>query len=240
VPLFFFSSTRGSSGAAAESVREAALRSRKETGNVVWDWFYYMKHWTPYLLNALLTYDKVTSSCVYMCNKAAGGLYLIWGGWGVYISIENIIEDTTQCDSRSIVSYMHFLSFLYVLFFTVSLISFILWLAAFLSGSSFVSNMILKAAMKMDDANDMGLPLFVTLVKSFVLRSAVDNLAMQRHAVKEEISELQKRLEFNAGELQEFFKVHVLQSQSLGKVVVGMSGIPDASAKKPKARNSEL
>merc|ERR1719215_1405655 len=34
-------------------------------------------------------------------------------------------------------------------------------------------------------------------------------------------SELQKRLEFNAEELQEFFKVHVLQSQGAGKVVVG-------------------
>jgi len=52
--------------------------------------------------------------------------------------------------------------------------------------------------------------------------------------------ELQKRLEFNADELQEFFKVHILQSQGTGKVVVGMQGIADGAVQKPKALNSEL
>merc|ERR1711972_80090 len=51
-------------------------------------------------------------------------------------------------------------------------------------------------------------------------------------------AELQKRLEFSPEDLQEFFKVHVLQSQGGGKVVVGMPGIADAP--KPKALNSEL
>jgi len=53
-------------------------------------------------------------------------------------------------------------------------------------------------------------------------------------------AQLQKRLEFNAEEMQEFFKVHVLQSQGSGKVVIGMPGISDSTARKPKALNGEL
>mmetsp|Transcript_9673 Transcript_9673/g.21230 ORF Transcript_9673/g.21230 Transcript_9673/m.21230 type:complete len:321 (-) Transcript_9673:32-994(-) len=173
------------------TIENARAAVHVETGNPTWDFFMNIKSSSKYLFKALFLYDQLVSSFVYNLAKTIGVAYVVVGSAGVYFSIANIIDDTQWCEANGLITFMHIVSFFFVVFLTWTLVGLALWIVMLFASSKTVSSLIVKLAMKLDGTNPLNLPIFVTFVRSVILRSSLDIVVVQKEIVTEEIGALE-------------------------------------------------
>merc|ERR1719498_1228845 len=97
---------------------------------------------------------------VYNVQKLMSFISLFWGCLGMYITIEDIVQDTLTCDAKIILWFMHTYSWFFLLFLTWTALGLVFWLVQKLSSSTLVSAPVMEAAKKSDSEVPFKLPIF--------------------------------------------------------------------------------
>jgi len=153
------------------------------------------KRRTASFFDAFFQYHTVTESWAYSLTQFTSVLAMLWGGFGVYVSISDVVPDTLKCQARVALTYMHVYAFLYVILITWQLLVVIVWSLQVLSGSKFVRMPIIQAAKSIDDDSMKGMPIMLSLVQSFVLKDSAEVYSMKARQVLRDIHELETSLE---------------------------------------------
>jgi hypothetical protein len=186
------------------SVQIRALKSKREeldkadsstTGIPIFDTFARLRRGGLSFFEGYFRYHSVIDSWLYGFMRFNSIVVLGWGGFGLYITIADIIMDSLACDAKLALAYQHLYSFMFVVFLTWNIVGLILWITNHISSTSVVSKPLMKFGKYVDDDNFHGLPVFLTLVKSFVLNNSSEALGLTEQQVRDEIRSLteQKR-----------------------------------------------
>jgi hypothetical protein len=204
-----------------------ALRKRVEdansakTGNALLDAFTQLRRGGQTFFESYLKYRAIVESWLYMFLGWLSFIGFLWGGFGLFITINDIILDTLACDQQVILAFLHGYSFGFVVFLTWGIIGLVLSITQSLSSSSYVSVALMKLAKSMDDSLHHGLPVWLTLIQSFVLKNSSDELGLSERQVKEELRQLHERMREVDDELkgrkQLAQRLHVLERQNLSE-----------------------
>lgn len=179
-----------------ERSREALERANaNKTGYGLLDMFASAKRGNNKFFEAYFKFTSINGSRIYFLMQLNGFLCLCWGGFGLYISIQDIIEDSLNCDARVALTYMHTYGFFFVLLISYNVLSVILWIVMSLAKSKLLSKPIIKIAKKVDDDINNGMPIALTLVESFVLKNSADAYGLSARQVKAEIEDLRENIE---------------------------------------------
>jgi hypothetical protein len=139
-------------------------------------------------------YHAVVDSWIYGFMRFVSVIALGWGGFGLYITIEDIILDTLACDAKLALQYQHAYSFLFVILLTWNIAGCFLSLTNRISSTSAVSNPLIMAGKAIDDDSFHSLPVVLTLVKSFVLKNSSEALGLTEQQVRDEIRNLNEQM----------------------------------------------
>jgi hypothetical protein len=195
---------RAECGAALDAIADDQADTKTvNTGNDVWDMFIALKSGSGSVFKALYTYDKIANSRAYGLTKFGGFAYLLWGGYGLYVTIMNVAVDERECNVRGVLFFMHFYAFFYLLLFTWFMFGMALQIVQIAAGSSAVSTAMLRKAKEIDDTNPMQLPVCLTLVRAFIIRRPSDLLQVTREQLQSEIASLEEREKQTNKELAE-------------------------------------
>lgn len=166
----------------------------KKTGNIIWDSYIMLQANSGRFFKAYFEYQNVVDSYIYTLQKFLTLVSTIWGCFGLYVSIHDIIEDSLECDAKIVLWFMHCYSFFFLLFITWSIVGLLLWALKRLSSMQCVSVPILAAAKDSDDEVPFRMPVFQTLVRAFVLRDNNTMLLVKAGQLQEEVTNLEKEI----------------------------------------------
>jgi len=169
------------------------LIKSSETGIPLMDAFNNIKTSGTYFMKALFRYDKIVSAFSYTLSQLNFILYMCWGGYGVYLSIANVVIDAETCPVKSILFFMHFFSFFYVFLFTYMLVGVVLWIVQILASdkNGIVSTVMIGIAKGIDDSNPGKMPIALTLVRSLFLRDTSNVYKVQAEALNLDVTSLE-------------------------------------------------
>jgi hypothetical protein len=139
-------------------------------------------------------YHAVVDSWIYGFMRFVSVVALGWGGFGLYITIEDIILDTLACDAKLALDYQHAYSFLFVILLTWNVTGCVLSLTNRISSTSAISTPLMMAGKAIDDDSFHSLPVVLTLVKSFVLKNSSEALGLTEQQVRDEIRNLSEQM----------------------------------------------
>jgi len=176
-----------------EADAQASSSGMTKTGNAVWDTFTAVQGDSGFFFRALFAYDKLERSFARAITRVSTVFQMIWGAFGFYITVADVVEDTEKCESKAVLWFMHACAFCFVFFFAIHFFGVLFWLASLLGSSDLVSVPIIRMAKDFDDLNPLKLPICLTIVRSMVLRGSSDILAMQEDDTRREIAELEKQ-----------------------------------------------
>jgi hypothetical protein len=145
--------------------------------------------------DAFFKYNSIKESWPFWITNVISATAMIWGGFGVYITIQDVVPDSLACDARYAVGYMRVYSFIYVILVTWQILLFSLWVLQLLSGSAYVRMPLITAAKNFDDDTMRGMPIFLSLVQSFVLKDSAEVYSLKTRQVLRDIRELEKSIE---------------------------------------------
>mmetsp|Transcript_54410 Transcript_54410/g.129669 ORF Transcript_54410/g.129669 Transcript_54410/m.129669 type:complete len:668 (-) Transcript_54410:81-2084(-) len=175
-------------------IKDAELEwesSMENTGNPIWDAYISMKSGGGFFFMALCRYESVTSCVEYNLSKMLGLGSMVLGVLGVYLTCANVVSDVARCDANLVLFFMHINAFFFVLLFFFHVVALGLWLVQQLSGCSFVTVPLLKLAKKMDKDVPFQIPIYVLLVRTFLLRNSSDILKIKADALSHSIEVLE-------------------------------------------------
>jgi hypothetical protein len=181
------------------SVQIRALKQKREeldkadsstTGIPIFDTFARLRRGGLSYFEGYFRYHSVIDSWLYGFMRFNSIVVLGWGAFGLYITIADIIMDTLACDAKLALAYQHLYSFMFVVLLTWNIVGLVLWITNHISSTSVVSKPLMRVGKYVDDDNFHGLPVFLTLVKSFVLNNSSDALGLTEQQVRDEIRSL--------------------------------------------------
>jgi len=165
------------------------------TGNSLLDMTSALKRGSDNYFESYFKYQRIVDSWTYSFLQFLTFVTLLWGGFGLWVTVHDVIMDSLACDAKFALKYMHVYAFFYVVLLTWNIITLVLTIVGYLSGSKLVSNPILNAAKSFDDDSMQGIPLALTLVESFVLKNSTSALSMSQREVKSDMRRLNDKLE---------------------------------------------
>lgn len=174
---------------------EDSMSRIRKTGNSIWDMYIALQANSGQFFKAYFAYQGIIDSPIYTFQKLMAFLGTIWGCVGMWITIEDIVEDTLTCDAKIILWFLHTYSWFFLLFLTWTLLSIVLWLLQKLSGFTFVTAPIMDEAKLADEEVPFKMPLFQTLARSFLLRDSSTMLHIKARQVERDVSSLEQEIE---------------------------------------------
>merc|ERR1719162_1286492 len=84
---------------------QESRRQNESTGNAVWDTFNVLQNNSGQFFFALHAHLKIVGSGAVTLLNWLCIMAIVWGGFGLWVSIEDIVEDSTTCDSHTVVSF---------------------------------------------------------------------------------------------------------------------------------------
>jgi len=166
-----------------------------KTGNDMLDISGALKRGADNYFESYFKYQRIVDSWTYLFLQIITFFNLCWGGFGLWITMHDVIIDTLACDAKFALGYMHCYAFFYVVLFTWNIINLVLTLVGHLSGSKLVTTPILKLAKAFDDDTMQGIPVALTLIESVVLKNNSGALSMSQREVKSDMRRLNDRME---------------------------------------------
>jgi hypothetical protein len=145
--------------------------------------------------DAFTQHQHIMETWAYALTSALSFMHLVWGIFGVYTSIVDVVEDDLGCKASNAVSFMHVYSFIFFTLLTWQLLILLSGALEFVTGSPFVRVPLIKAAKNFDDNSLKGMPLMLTLVQSFVLKDSAQVYSMRARQVFHEIHELEDAIQ---------------------------------------------
>jgi hypothetical protein len=128
---------------------------------------------------------------------------LTWGFLGIFVTCEDIVEDTLVCDAKVVLWFMHTYSFFFMLFLTWTLLGLGIWMLQKLSGLTAVTAPIMDSAKDADDEVPLKMPVFQTLARSFLLRDSSTMLHIRARQLDGEVSNIETEVEETRKKLQQ-------------------------------------
>lgn len=180
---------------------DATARIRK-TGNVIWDSYIMLQANSGHFFKAYFAYQNVQDSWVFSIQKILTFVATLWGAFGMWISIEDIVEDSLTCDARVVLWFMHTYSFFFLLFITWNIVGLVLWILKKMSGCNCVSAPLLAMAKDSDQEVPFKMPIFQTLTRAFVLRDNNQMLILRAGQLEKEVTDLEKTIEDTKSKLE--------------------------------------
>lgn len=190
----FIASRCGSAIGQLQDAEDATSRIRK-TGNVIWDSYIMLQANSGHFFKAYFAYQSVVDSWIYTLQKFFTLIATGWGCFGMYVTMEDIIEDELTCDTKIVLWFMHTYSFFFLLFITWNVMGLAIWTLKKLSGLSIVSQPLLAMAKDSDDEVPFRMPIFQTLARAFLLRDNNTMLLLKAGQLNDEVAELEKQIE---------------------------------------------
>lgn len=166
-----------------------------KTGNDMLDITGALKRGADNYFESFFKYQRIVGSWTYLFLQVITFFNLCWGGFGLWVSVHDIIIDSLACNANFALGYMHCYAFFYVVLLTWNIIGLVLTIVGHLSGSKLVTTPILKLAKKFDDDTMQGIPVALTVIESFVLKNSSGALGMMEKEAKSDIRRLHDRLE---------------------------------------------
>jgi len=166
-----------------------------KTGNAVLDGFASLQNGVGGFFKALFLYDDVVKSWPYFFSKVCTMPLTFLGGFGLYITIADVVLDEQHCSLKSVLFFMHLYSFFFMLFLLWIILSVIIWLvSAFASRSTLVTSSVIRIARQLDADIPMKIPVFMTLARAFILRESSEMLKIKESLIATEIQELERQV----------------------------------------------
>jgi hypothetical protein len=163
-----------------------------KTGNAVWDTYILLQANSTQFFKAYFEYQHIIDSPIYTLQKLLQFVSIFWGSFGIYVTCHDIVQDTLACDAKVMVWFMHAYSFFFLLFLTWTALSLIVWVLNKLSEFTYVTAPLMETAKEADEEVPFGLPLFVTLARTFLLRNASTLLLIKARQVDNDVAKLEK------------------------------------------------
>jgi len=184
------------------------------TGNSLLDFSSKLKRGSEKFFESYFKYQRIVDTWTYAFLQLLTFFSLCWGGFGLWVTVRDVMLDTLACDAKFALRYMHVYAFIYVVLFTWNIITLVLALIGHFSGSKRVSVPIIKAAKEFDDGTMQGIPLALTLIESFVLKDSLGALSMSQREVKSELRALKDSIDQMEQQLEDKRKTseHVSQA----------------------------
>jgi len=178
------------------------------TGNSLFDSFAKIRRGSQSYFEAYFKMMAIQDSPVLGFVRFLEIFNLLWGGFGLWVSIHDIVIDSLACSARLALTWMHIYSFFYVMLLTWNLFWLVYSVIGLIATSDLVSTPIIRAAKKFDDNTMKGFPVALTLIESFVLKNSSSSISMGAMKARQDLAELGKRIH----EMEE--KLHEKQRQS--------------------------
>jgi hypothetical protein len=175
----------------------------RPTGNGIWDMYIHLQANSGQFFKGYMAYQGIIDGNVYTCEKALSAFSLLWGVFGVYFSMVNIVEDTLSCDAKVAVWFLHTYSAIFVLFASWTIFGLALWILNKLSHSTVVTTPLMKAAKKSDQETPFKLPVFQILLRSFILRDSCTMLHIKALTAKQDVQKMEYDLQETRQRLSE-------------------------------------
>lgn len=187
--------------ALASLEHQMTLIKPSNTGIPLMDALHSLRNSGGYYMKAMVAYDQIIESSAYTWGQLTFGIYMLIGAIAVYLSNYRNSDLVMTCQADHILGFLHVFSFLYILLFTYSMFGLFVWAIGLCIGgkNSLITKAIIAIAREMDNANPGKLPIFLTLVGSFVLRDGSNVYKAQAEFLSMELEYLQEMLnELNA------------------------------------------
>merc|ERR1719253_1211465 len=113
----------------------------------------------------------------------------------MYVTIEDIVEDTLACDAKIVLWFMHTYSWFFLLFLTWTTLGLFIWMLQKLSGYTFVTAPLMDMSKEWDEEVPFRMPLFQTIARSFLLRDSSTGLHIKARQVQRDVYNLEKDIE---------------------------------------------
>jgi hypothetical protein len=136
---------------------------------------------------------SVIDSWLYEFMQIVFFVDLCWNGFGLYITIADVLVDELACDAKSVLTFLHVNSCMYVVFMSWSLIVVLLSITNSLGSSSQASIAIIKAAKAADKSLFKNLPVVLSFVQSYILKNSSEALGLTERQVRDELRNLYER-----------------------------------------------
>jgi len=184
---------------ALSSLKETRNQMDKEAGEAVsgnlFEKLASLKRGTDNYFESYFKYHNIVESWLYLFLQLIMICMLLWGAFGVFVSVHEIVPDSLTCHATKAITYMHCYAFAYVLLLTWNVMGLLVQIVGHVSSSRLVSGPILRAAKSFDDSTMQGIPFALTLVESVVLKNSAGSLSMSQREVKNELRTLTDELE---------------------------------------------
>jgi hypothetical protein len=168
---------------------------KENTGNSLMDTLGVLQRGSRSYFEPYFRYHSIADSYVFSLLSLLVYVNLCWGGFGVYISVADVVMDSLGCKAEMALIYMHVYSFLYLMFLTWNLLILVYMVVCCVASMSFVSGLLLRGAKYFDDTTMDGIPLALTIVQSFIEGNSSNAIGMDKREVQEEARVLNERLE---------------------------------------------
>jgi hypothetical protein len=163
------------------------------TGIGLFDMIANLRRGSLSFFEAYFRLHSVTDSWLYKLVNVVFFVELCWNGFGLYITIADVLVDELACDAKSVLTFMHVNSCMYVLFMSWSLIIVILGITNSLKSSSAASIAIINAAKAADKSLFKDLPVVLSFVQSYILKNSSEALGLTERQVRDELRNLHER-----------------------------------------------
>lgn len=165
-----------------------------ETDNPAWNLRQRISIAAKEFFSALFHYDAIVGGKSYTFLNFTTLINFIWGAVGVWFSVHYIVPDEEKCDAWAIMIVTHAMCFIYVVFFTFTLVGLVLWVVQTVATNSAMAKFLFKKAKKFDETYSPGnFPFWQILVRAFLFRDSSNTASVEVGVLQSDISDLTQR-----------------------------------------------
>jgi len=194
-----------------------------KTGNSMVDNFAEAYNGITFMYNALTRCDDLTNSWVVSLSKWMNFMITIWGAYGLWVSVHDVVGDSESCEVKSVLWFLKIYSFVYLLTLSWTLLNLVIWLIVSFARSTIVQSIILKLARQCDRDSPVQAPLYQTLVRAFVLRDESGLARARKIVIQQDVQKLEKHLQ----EAKDKLRKEKHEQDLLAEIAQEHSGIPE-------------
>merc|ERR1719353_2083611 len=122
---------------------------------------------------ALVIYDRLVNSSASQCLNILNIAYIIWGAFGIGLSVWYIEADSTTCDALVLRFVAHAYSFLYVMLLSFTVPALFFWIFSAGLDNGGLEQHWRQASRQFDDSYTFGIPCASLLLRVFCLRNVM-------------------------------------------------------------------